>query len=152
MQRDVLKRLDGPLGQRGDGPVAVAASIAAQTDEHHIPARGRLPGAGGQPGLVLQLVPRRTLAAACPPGAAGHRGRPAARHVQGPLWRARITAALREAGVRVTENTVAALLRRRRLAAPAEAPPANTTRPARSDRRALDLIGRDFAAEALNCK
>ncbi|HVI38398.1 MAG TPA: IS3 family transposase, partial [Gaiellales bacterium] len=35
--RDVLKRLDGPLGQRGDGPVAVAAFIAAQRAEHGIP-------------------------------------------------------------------------------------------------------------------
>src|SRR4051795_2177254 len=34
MERDVL---GGPLGRRGDGPVAVAAFIAAQREQHQVP-------------------------------------------------------------------------------------------------------------------
>ena len=64
----------------------------------------------------------------------------------------RITAELREAGERVSENTVAALMREQALVARPKRRRRNTTRPGRSDRRALDLIGRDFAAEELNRK
>ena len=63
MERDVLKRSRGPLGQGRDGAVAVAALIAAQRAEHQVPARGGLPGAGGVPVLVLQ-VGRRVVTAA----------------------------------------------------------------------------------------
>jgi putative transposase len=64
----------------------------------------------------------------------------------------RITADLREAGWRVSENTVAALLREQGLAARPRRRRRSTTRPGRSDRRAPDLIGRAFAAAQLNRK
>jgi putative transposase len=74
---------------------------------------------------------------------AAHRG-----HYGAP----RITADLREAGWRVSENTVAALMCEQGLQARARRRRKNTTRPGRSDRRAPDLIGRQFGAEQLNCK
>jgi putative transposase len=64
----------------------------------------------------------------------------------------RITADLHEAGWRVSENTVAGLLREQGLAARPRRRRRSTTRPGRSDRRAPDLIGRQFAAEQLNRK
>src|SRR4051794_16006710 len=71
---------------------------------------------------------------------------------QGRYGAPRITADLSEAGWRVSENTVAALLREQDLVARPKRRRKHTTRPGRSDRRAPDLIGRDFAAEALNRK
>ena len=64
----------------------------------------------------------------------------------------RITADLREAGWRVSENTVAALLREKGLQARPKRCRKGSTRPGRGPWRASDLIGRDFAAEALNQK
>ena len=64
----------------------------------------------------------------------------------------RITAELRGAGWRVGENTVAALMREQGLVARPRRRRRNTTRPGRRERRAPDLIGRDFTAEALNQK
>ena len=37
MERDVLKRSVGPLGQGSDGAVSLAALIAAQRAEHGVP-------------------------------------------------------------------------------------------------------------------
>jgi putative transposase len=74
-----------------------------------------------------------------------------ARH-QGRYGAPRITADLREAGVRVSENTVAALLREQGLQARPKRRRKSTTRPGRSDRRAPDLIGRDFPADQLDRK
>ena len=79
MQRDVLKRSVALWVRRGDGPVAVAGFIAAQRAEHRIPHATACRALGGQPGLVLQVAPRRPVAAACPPGAADGRDRPAVR-------------------------------------------------------------------------
>ena len=64
----------------------------------------------------------------------------------------RITADLREAGERVSENTVAALLRAQGLVARPKRRRRSTTRPGRGRQPAPDLIGRDFAAEQLNRK
>ena len=71
---------------------------------------------------------------------------------QGRYGSPRITAALRAAGERVSENTVAALMREQGLQARPKRRRRNTTRPGRGDRRAPDLIGRDFAADQVNCK
>jgi hypothetical protein len=78
-------------------------------------------------------------------------GRLFAKH-EGRYGAPRITAELREAGERVSENTVAALLGEQGLAARPKRRRKNTTRPERGDRRAPDLIGRDFGAEQLNRK
>jgi putative transposase len=65
----------------------------------------------------------------------------------------RITAALRDAGWMVSENTVAALMREMGLAArPGRRGRKGTTRPGRGRWRAPDLIGRQFPAGALNRK
>jgi putative transposase len=71
---------------------------------------------------------------------------------QGRYGAPRISADLREAGERVSENTVAALMREQGLVARPKRCGKNTTRPGRSNRRAPDLIGRSFGAEQLNCK
>jgi putative transposase len=64
----------------------------------------------------------------------------------------RITADLRAEGWRVSENTVAALMRELGLAARRCRRRKQTTRQGRGRWRAPDLIGRDFAADRLNHK
>ena len=107
----------GPLGQGRDGAVAVAALIAAQRDRAPDPARGGLPGAGGVPVLVLQeedgeLPPRAARRAAL----AAEVRRLFAAH-RGTYGSPRITADLRDAGWRVSKNTVAAVMAEQGLAA-----------------------------------
>ena len=58
----------------------------------------------------------------------------------------RITAALRDAGWRVSENTVAGLMREQGLAARRKRKRKATTRPGRGRWRAPDLTRRKFAA------
>jgi putative transposase len=62
----------------------------------------------------------------------------------------RITADLRDEGWRVSENTVAILMRELGLAARRKRCRKQTTRPGRGRWRAPDLIGRDFGTEQLN--
>jgi len=71
---------------------------------------------------------------------------------QGRYGSPRITADLREAGWRVSENTVAALMREQRLAARRKKRRKGTTRPGKGRWRAPDLVRRDFPAAQINCK
>jgi transposase InsO family protein len=64
----------------------------------------------------------------------------------------RITADLREAGWRVGENTVAALMAEQHLAARRKNKRKATTRPGKGRWRAPDLVKRDFPAARLNQK
>jgi len=64
----------------------------------------------------------------------------------------RITADLREAGCRVSENTVAQLMRELGLAARRRRRRKQTTRQGRGKWRAPDLIGRNFGTDRLNHK
>jgi putative transposase len=65
----------------------------------------------------------------------------------------RIASALREAGWRVSDNTVAGLMRELGLAArPGRKGRKGTTRPGKSRWRAPDLVGRKFAADGINRK
>ena len=65
----------------------------------------------------------------------------------------RITAALRDAGWRVSENTVAALMREQGLAArPGRKGRKHTTRQGKGRWRAPDLVKRDFPAAGINRK
>jgi transposase InsO family protein len=64
----------------------------------------------------------------------------------------RITADLRDEGWRVSENTVAQLMRELGLRARRKRRRKQTTRPGRGKWRAPDLIARDFAASGLNRK
>ena len=63
-----------------------------------------------------------------------------------------ITADLRDAGWRVSENTVAALLREQNLAARPRRRRRSTTRPGRGRWRAPDLVKRQFPAGKINQK
>jgi transposase InsO family protein len=62
----------------------------------------------------------------------------------------RITAALRDAGWRVSENTVAALMREQGLAARRKKKRKASTRPGRGRWRAPDRVKRKFGAEGIN--
>jgi putative transposase len=64
----------------------------------------------------------------------------------------RITADLHEAGERVSENTVAKVMREQQLVARAKKRRKQTTGQGRGRWRAPDLIGRDFPADQLNRK
>jgi transposase InsO family protein len=64
----------------------------------------------------------------------------------------RIAADLREAGWRVSENTVAKLMREQQLVARGKKRRKSTTRQGRGRWRAPDLIGRDFPASTVNHK
>ncbi|HYA53472.1 MAG TPA: IS3 family transposase [Streptosporangiaceae bacterium] len=74
-----------------------------------------------------------------------------ARH-EGKYGSPRITADLRDAGWRVSENTVAGLMRELGLAARRKRKRRSTTRPGRGRWRAPDLVQRDFPAAQLNRK
>jgi putative transposase len=71
---------------------------------------------------------------------------------EGKYGSPRITADLRDAGWRVSENTVAALMREQGLAARRKHRRRSTTRPARGRWRAPDLVKRDFPATGINTK
>jgi putative transposase len=64
----------------------------------------------------------------------------------------RITAGLREAGWRVSENTVAALMREQGLAARRKKRRKATTRPGKGRWRAPDRVKRKFAADRINLR
>ena len=130
----------------------MAAFIAAQREDHGIPHATACRALGVSPAWFYkwrhgdasaQHARRARLGIEVARLFAAHKGRYGA---------PRLTADLREAGERVSENTVAALLREQGLQARPKRRRRNTTRPGRGDRRAPDLIGRDFAAEGLNCK
>ena len=71
---------------------------------------------------------------------------------QGKYGSPRITADLRDAGWRVSENTVAGLMGELGLAARRKKKRKSTTRPGKGRWRAPDLVKRDFPAAALNRK
>jgi putative transposase len=71
---------------------------------------------------------------------------------EGKYGSPRITADLREAGWRVSENTVAALMREQGLAARRKKRRRATTRPGKGRWRAPDLVKRDFPAQEINQK
>jgi transposase InsO family protein len=130
----------------------VAAFIAAQREQHHIPAAVACRAlrvsrswfykqASGKPGPRAQRRDRLKAEVA----------RVFAEH-EGKYGSPRITADLREEGWRVSENTVAGLMRERGLAARQKKRRKGTTRPGRSRWRAPDLVKREFPAATINQK
>jgi putative transposase len=130
----------------------VAALIAAQREQHRIPhtVSCRALGVsqswfykwkGGVPGLRAQRRDRLKAEV----------GRLFKVH-EGKYGSPRITADLRDAGWRVSQNTVAALMSELGLAARRKKRRKATTRPGRGQWRAPDLVRRDFPARQLNHK
>jgi transposase InsO family protein len=130
----------------------VAAFIASQRDDHGIPHATACRALG-----VSQSWFYKWRAGTLPPRAARRERLKAEisrlfhRH-KGTYGAPRITADLRDAGVRVSENTVAALMREQGLAARRSRRRRSTTRPGAGRWRAPDLVKRDFAAERINQK
>jgi putative transposase len=130
----------------------VAALIAAQRDEHQIPHAVACRALG-----VSRSWFYKWRGGALPPRAqrrqrlAAEVARLFALH-SGTYGSPRITADLRDAGWRVSENTVAALMAEQHLAARRRKKRRATTRPGRGRWRAPDLVKRDFPAAGLNRK
>jgi putative transposase len=130
----------------------VAALIAAQRDEHHVPAAVTCRALGVSRSWFYKwrggtLPPRserrERLKAEVARLFALNRGR---------YGSPRITADLREAGWRVSENTVAGLMAEAGLAARRTRKRRSTTRPGKGRWRAPDLVKRDFPAARINHK
>jgi putative transposase len=130
----------------------VAALIAAQRDEHGIPAALACRALGvsrswfykhEDGGLAPRAARRERLRAEVRRLFAAHRG---------TYGSPRITADLREAGWTVSENTVAAVMRELGLAARRKKKRKATTRPGKGRWRAPDLVRRDFPAAEVNVK
>ena len=130
----------------------MAALIAAQRDEHQIPHAVACRALGVSRSWFYKwkdhaLMPRaarkQMLAAEIRRLFKAHRG---------SYGSPRITADLREAGWKVSKNTVAALMREQGLAARRKKKRRATTRPGRGRWRAPDLVKRDFPARQVNRK
>ena len=130
----------------------MAGFIAAQRAEHGIPHATACRALGVSPAWFYKwrdgdASPRRArraqLTAEIRRLFAAHRGR---------YGSPRITADLREAGWRVSENTVAKIMAEQRLVARHQRKRRGGTRPGRGRWRAPDLIGRRFAARQVNRK
>jgi transposase InsO family protein len=128
----------------------VACFIASQRDAHGIPQAVSCRALG-----VSQSWFYKWKAGELPPRAA-RRQRLKAEIVrlfkqrEGKDGSPRITAALRDAGWRVSENTVAALMREQGLAARRKSRRKATTRPGKGRWRAPDQVKRRFAAGGIN--
>jgi putative transposase len=130
----------------------VAALIAAQREEHQIPCVVACRALGVSRSWYYRWASGRL------PPQAERRERLAAevarlfRLHEGKYGSPRITADLKDAGWRVSENTVAALMREQHLAARRKKKRRSTTRPGKGRWRAPDLVQRDFPACQLNRK
>jgi transposase InsO family protein len=130
----------------------VAAFIAAQRDDH------RIPHAVACRALRVSRSWFYKWKSARPGPRAARRDRLKAEVARlfaehaGRYGSPRITADLREAGWRVSANTVAGLMRELGLAARRTRRRRSTTRPGKGRWRAPDLVKRDFPAEKINQK
>jgi putative transposase len=130
----------------------VAALIAAQRDEHGIPAALACRALG-----VSRSWFYKHEDAVLPPRAARHEQlRAAVRRLfaahEGKYGSPRITADLRDEGWAVSKNTVAAVMREQGLAARRKKKRKSSTRAGKGRWRAPDLVKRSFAAAAVNRK
>ena len=130
----------------------MAALIAAQRDQHQIPHATACRALGVSRSwfykwkdrtLTPRAARREALAAEVRRLFAAHRG---------TYGSPRITADLREAGWKVSENTVAAVMAELGLAARRKKKRRSTTRPGKGRWRAPDLVKRDFPARQVNTK
>ena len=130
----------------------MAALIAAQRDQHQIPHTAACRALGVSRSWFYkhkngELPPRearrQVLAAEVRRLFRAHRG---------TYGSPRITADLREAGWKVSENTVAEVMRELGLAARRKRKRRSATRPGKGRWRAPDLVKRDFPAQKINTK
>ena len=130
----------------------MAALIAAQRDEHGIPAAVACRALG-----VSRSWFYKHEDGALPPRAVRHEQLKAevkrlfAAH-EGKYGSPRITADLRDEGWAVSKNTVAAMMREQGLAARRKKKRKSSTRPGKGRWRAPDLVRRDFRAGRVNLK
>lgn len=130
----------------------MAALIAAQRDEHGVPAALACRALG-----VSRSWFYKHEDAALPPRAARHEqlrvavNRLFAAH-EGKYGSPRITADLRDEGWAVSKNTVAAVMAGLGLAARRKKKRKATTRPGKGRWRAPDLVRRDFPAQEVNVR
>jgi transposase InsO family protein len=130
----------------------VAALIAAQRAQHRIPRAAACRALGVSRSWYYKWATGRL-----PPRAARRKRLKAEvarlfRLHEGKYGSPRITADLRDAGWRVSENTIAQIMRELGLAARRKKKRRSTTRPGKGRWRAPDLVRRDFPAGKLNCK
>jgi len=130
----------------------VAALIAAQREQHQIPHTTACRALGVSRSWFYkhkdrELTPRQARRQALTVEV----GRLFKAH-RGTYGSPRITADLRELGWRVSENTVAAIMREQGLAARRTKKRRSTTRPGKGRWRAPDLVKRDFPAQKINTK
>ena len=151
MERDVLKRsvaLWAPTRWAGEPG---GCDRGAEGSARH-PARGVVPGAGRQPGVVLQVARPGVTAAGCPARAAGGRGRAAVRRAPGHV---RVAADHRgpvRRGLEGEQEHGRAADGEQRLAARRTKKRRSLTRPGKGRWRAPDLVRRDFTAGKANRK
>ncbi len=138
-------------GRRGTGTTSqTAASSAIRFRPFFSPGDRR---AGGSPACGWRRLSRRPRAA--PPGASRSPCRRTASGgaaVRAAPGQVRVAADLRAAGWRVSESTVAGLMRELGLAARRRRKRRPAARPGRGRRRAPDLVRRDFPAAKINRK
>lgn len=134
----------------------MAAFIAAQRDRHRIPHAISCRALGVSQSWFYKWL-QHASAGTLPPRAQ-RRAQLAAEIKRlfeahdGKRGSPMITADLREAGWRVSENTVAALMREQNLAARTRRRRRSTTRPGHGRWRAPDLVKRQFPAAKINQK
>jgi putative transposase len=140
------------LGDRGDGPVAVAGFVAAQRAQHNVPHVTACRALGVSPAWFYKWrhgdasprhARRQQLAVKIAQLFAAHRGR---------YGSPRICADLRDEGWTVSVNTVAKIMAELGLVARRKRRRLHTTRPGKGRWRASDLVNRQFRASALNDK
>ena len=130
----------------------MAGFIAAQREDHQVPHATACRALGVSQAWFYKW----RHGDPCPQHARAEQLKAAIRRLfaahRGTYGSPRITADLRDQGWRVSQNTVARLMRQMGLAARRRRRRRQTTRQGRGRWRAPDLIGRDFAADRLNRK
>jgi putative transposase len=130
----------------------VAALIAAQRDEQQIPHAVACRALGVSRSWFYKWKDARLLPRAARREALAAGVRRLFKAHRGTYGSPRITADLREAGWKVSKNTVAAVMCEQGLAARRKKRRRATTRPGKGRWRAPDLVKRDFPAQKINTR
>jgi putative transposase len=130
----------------------VAALIAAQRDEYQIPHAVACRALGVSRSWFYKWEDHTLTPRAERREALGAEVRRLFKAHRGTYGSPRITADLREAGWKVSQNTVAAMMAEQGLAARRKKKRRSTTRPGKGRWRAADLVKRDFPAAKINTK